>query len=119
EVLQFNIPILNAEFSLISPDNYKFEVKAYNGTPTILDTGIGNRNCHSVKAQDIAALDEEPFSDYAANLFKVYYRLSYANGENAKVRLFTWNDLAKQLYNEYYVYSVKEIRQVERYLKSI
>ncbi|OSZ78672.1 hypothetical protein CAP35_10605 [Chitinophagaceae bacterium IBVUCB1] len=119
EQLQFSIPTLKAEFTLIIPEGVRFETKGYNGFPTANDSIIDGKHFYYATASNIPALDEEQYSNREAFLMNIEYRMSYLDKENPDVRLFTWNDLAKRLYNNYYEISDKDKKIVEKYLRSI
>jgi hypothetical protein len=119
EIHQFNIPVMRADMTIVAPDDYVFELKGYNNMPAAVDTAIGNTHYYHTEAHNIPAIDEEPYSDVQANLMKTDYRISYAKGEDKHVRLFTWNDLAKKLQEEFYKLTDKERKTVRRYLETI
>lgn len=119
EQLQFGIPTVRAEFMLIVPETVRFETKGYNGFPSATDTIIDGKHFYFATATDIPGLEDEQHSDRNALLMKIAYRMSYVDGDNPNVRLFTWDDLAKRLYNNYYQISDKEKKVVAKYLKSI
>jgi len=119
EVHQFGLPVVRAEFTLKAPTDYLFELKGYNGLPAAVDTTLGDVHYYHAEATNIPALHEEPYSDVQANSMKVHYRISYVTKENPDVRLFTWNDLAKRIYSEYYVFTEKEKKIAGKYLKTI
>jgi hypothetical protein len=117
--VQYSIPTLKAAFSLVAPEGLKFEVKGYNGLPLPIDTILDQKHFYTIGAINIPGVLDEQYSNYEANLMKVDYRLSYVRRENPNVRLFTWNDLAKQLYSDYYGVSDRENRIVKKFLQSI
>ncbi len=119
EKLQFGIPTIKAEFMLIVPDGIRFETKGYNGFPSAADSIVDGKHFYNATANNIPALEEEQYSNRDAFLMNIAYRMSYIDKENADVRLFTWNDLAKRLYNNYYKITDKDRRVVEKYLKSL
>jgi len=119
EQLQYSIPTMRADFTLVTPEHFHFDLKGYNGFPGAVDTVLDLKRFYNITALDIPSLEEEQYSLYDASLMKVDYRLSYVDNEDGKVRLNTWNDLAMQLYSNYYTYSDKEKRVVDKYLKSI
>lgn len=119
EQLQFGIPTVKAEFTLVIPETARFETKGYNGFPTAQDTLIAGKRYYYATTGNIPALEEEQYSNRDALLMNISYRLSYMDGDNADVRLLTWDDLAKRLYNNYYRITDKEKKVVEKYLASI
>lgn len=119
EQLQFSIPTVKAEFMLVIPDGVRFETKGYNGFPSATDSIIDGKHFYYATANNIPALEDEQYSNREAFLMNIAYRMSYIDKENADVRLFTWNDLAKRLYNNYYKITDKNKRVIEKYIKSI
>jgi hypothetical protein len=119
EQLQFGIPTAKAEFTLVIPDGVRFETKGYNGFPTAKDSIVGDNHFYYARANNIPALEEEQYSNRDAFLMNIDYRMSYVDKDNPDVKLFTWNDLAKRLYTNYYEITDKDKKVVEKYLKSI
>ncbi|RYZ50252.1 MAG: DUF3857 domain-containing protein, partial [Sphingobacteriales bacterium] len=119
EVLQFGIPTMTADFTLITPSSLRFETKGYNGLAATKDTVIDESRIHQTVVRDIPSLEEEPYSNHEAHLMRVSYRLSFSERDNPDVRLFTWNDLAKRLYEQMYVFTDKERKVTEKYLKTL
>lgn len=119
ETLQFRMPTVKAEFMLVVPDGVRFETKGYNGFPTATDSIIDERHFYYATASNIPALDDEQYSNRDAFLMSIAYRMSYLEKENPNVRLFTWNDLAKRLYNNYYDITDKDKKIIGKYLTSI
>ncbi|WP_276134295.1 DUF3857 domain-containing protein [Polluticoccus soli] len=119
EQLQFGIPTVKAEFMLVVPEGVRFETKGYNGFPSTKDSIIGGKHFYYATTSNIPALDEEQYSNREAFLMNIAYRMSYMDKENPDVKLFTWNDLAKRLYNNYYQITDKDKKVIGKYLTSI
>ncbi|HTN46706.1 MAG TPA: DUF3857 domain-containing protein [Flavipsychrobacter sp.] len=119
EQLQFGIPTVKAEFMLVIPEGVRFETKGYNGFPSATDSIIGDKLFYYATADNIPAVEEEQYSNREAFLMNIDYRMSYIDKENPDVKLFTWNDLAKRLYNNYYQITDKDKKVIEKYLMSI
>ncbi|RYD57316.1 MAG: DUF3857 domain-containing protein [Sphingobacteriales bacterium] len=119
EQLQYSIPAMKAEFTLVIPEGTRFETKGYNGFPTAKDSLIGDKHFHYAAATNVPGVEDEPYSNKGAAMMNIDYRLSYIDRENPDVRQFTWNDLAKRLYNNYYQITDKDRKVVEKYLRSI
>lgn len=121
ERLQFGLPIMRAEFSLISPTRLRFQTKGYNGFPSAKDTVINRYHHYTAAASNLPAVDDEPYSNMEAGLQKLAYRLSYATGEGGleSPRQFTWDDLVRDMYKTYYMVPEKQKKVVARYLESI
>lgn len=66
----------------------------------------------------MAGLEEEKYSNYTANLNRIEYKLSYNTSRSKTERVFTWNELAKRLYELYSTYTEKENKKVEDLIDS-
>jgi hypothetical protein len=117
ERFQFSVPVLKAEFLLISPERLQFETKGYNGFPEAKDSTADEKRYYHVVVNNVPGLKEERFSSYEAALQRIDYRLSYLPTEKPGIRQFTWNDLAKHLFNEYYTFTEKEKKAAAQFLK--
>jgi len=121
ESFGMGIPILQAGFTLVSPKRLRFETKGYNGFPTAT-TADSNREMRVLKAErrGIAAIEEEPYSHASAHVGYLSYRLSYVAGRGTDdVRMFTWNELAKNMYPAYYEYNEREAKAVRRWIEDL
>lgn len=117
EQFQFSVPVLHAVFELQHPDHLGFDCKGYNGFPTP-DKKIENEQVVMRAEQKyIPAQQEEHYSDPNLYQQRVDYKLSYS--EESKGRLYTWNDLAKAMYQRFYNISEKERRAVQKYLTGL
>lgn len=124
EYFQFGIPVLRAEFELKSPNYLIFETKGYNGFPTAKDSVNADTSSKFVRIytsvmDNIPALKDEESSNYYANIMRIEFRVSYLPISKPNQRQFTWNDLARNIYDNNYKFSDKEIKIVQKYLKSI
>src|SRR5690606_7466214 len=97
----------------------RFDTKGYNGFPTATDSLIDGKHFYYATAANIPALEEEQYSNWEAFRMNIDYRLSYIDKENTDVKLFTWDDLARSLYSDYYEFSDKDKKVIEKYLASI
>lgn len=119
ETFQYSIPVMHADFSMSTPERMIFQVKGYNGFGNGTDTLIDGTRYYNASHSSIPGIYEEPYADLEANQMRVEYKLSYLPNENPNVRMLTWKDLAKQLYKDYYNYSSKEDRAVDKYLQQL
>jgi len=114
EMMQVGLPVAHASFELEIPAFWTFETKGYNGFPTAKDSTVNKRKTYTADQYNIRALEEETYSDLTPNLQREEYRFS-ATGES-KSGLYTWNDLAKRIYEENYAFSEKELKAVTKFL---
>jgi len=119
ETIQYSLPVLRSAFTLVVPPGMQYEFKEYNGYPEIRDTLIRKKRFYYASADKVPALPEEPYSNREAHLMRVGYRLSYWDEQGQGKRLFTWDELAKQLHQNLYSLRNKEEKVVGRYLQSI
>lgn len=111
EEIQSVFPVLEAIFQIVGPKRLKFETKTYNTTVASGDTVINSTRIAQCSFKDVAGVEEEKYADYAANLQRVEYKLSYNESNTSGERLFTWNELAKRVYSIYTDFTDKELKQ--------
>ena len=121
EIFQFPIPVLATHFSMSYPKEMVFEEKGYNGFPTRKDTLINNRRHLDIAVYDIPKLRTEPHSFYEPHLMRMEYRIDHFNyqNENNRKKQYTWNDLGRKIYDNYYKITDKERAAVNAYLTEI
>ena len=119
EIFQSGVaPFESANFTLITPDYLSFTIKGYNGFKAGKDSVIGSKRVVHVDCKDILPLDEEKYSNKDAFAKNIQYKLSYNLSKDKDVRMFTWNNLAKNVYNNLTGYTEKEIKAVDNFLKN-
>ena len=118
ESFQFPVPVLNSHFELDYPKELVFEEKGYNGYPDAKDTLLSNRRHISVSVADIPALHPEPNSFYDLHRMRAEYRIHKFIDENDidSAQIFTWDNLARRMYDEHYTITEKERAAVNKYL---
>jgi hypothetical protein len=100
EQLQGVFPVLKARLKILAPQRLVFQLKAYNCELAVTDTVINGKRIFSAGLGDLRGAEKEKYAAYKANLARVEYKLSYNTANNGgTVRLFTWNELAKRVYN--------------------
>lgn len=124
EYFQFGVPVERAEFVLRSPAYFIFETKGYNGFPSATDSVNADSSSdygriYFASADRLPAMEEEPSSNYYANLMRIDYRIAYLPESKPNQRQFTWNDLAATIYEQNYILKEKESKQIRKYLKTI
>lgn len=112
-------PCQNAVFILAVPKRLLFSVKGYNGFTVSDDSVIGDQRIITATQKNIVALDDEKYSDRVPHLMNVQYKLSYNLSADPNARLFTWNELAKNVYTGYTTFTPKEIKAVDIFIKQI
>jgi len=119
ETFQFNVPVMNAEFSLSTPASIKFEAKGYNGFPNAKDSLKVDTRYYTVTKTSIPALHEEAYSDYEANQMREEYKLSFLPDEDPGVRKVSWKDFAKSLHSNYDIFTKKENAAANKYIQTL
>ena len=117
QTAQSSIPILESQLEIICPQRLEFEIKPYlcqvNAKDTIVDT---QRRIYA-SVSEAPGLEEEKYASYNVNLRRLEYKLSYNNAIRKGERLFTWNELAKRMFNRYTSFSGKETKKVSQMVK--
>ncbi len=117
ESYQFSIPVMHAGFELQSPKRLVYEGKGYNGFPDTHDSVADYLVRYSTADKyHIPALENEVYSFNDLNRMRIDYKVSYLPEERANVRMFTWQDLVKRMYDNTYQVNDKEKKAVEKYL---
>jgi len=119
ETFQVGIPVLEADFSLIVPEHLVFDVAGYNGFPKPADSVVNSLHLYQSKSKNLDAMEDEEYSNSDANLQRIDYKLSYVTGNEKSTRRFTWNELAKDLYEKYETFTDKELKIAGKYLETL
>jgi hypothetical protein len=118
ETFSYRIPVASSRFELICPENLKFDAKTYNDLPPTTDTVIGQKRYLSLLLRSVKAQQEERYSMDDASAKRIEYKLSYNLARNRDERMFTWDELAGKVYQNYTKVSDKEMRRVRDLLES-
>lgn len=120
EVFQTSsVPVQRANFTLISPQNLVFSAKGYNGFKVSKDSVIDGVRIIVGYSDNLEAIDDEKYSLKDKYYQRVDYKLSYNLLGKADVRLYTWKDFAKNVYNSYTTLASKEEKAVENLVKKM
>lgn len=112
-------PTEEAWFGLSVPDHLYFDVKGYNGFTVEKDTVIDKQRLTFAHASGIVPFKEEQYSSSDPHIPNVQYKLSYNYAQDKNVRLNTWNNLARNVYNNYHVLSDKESKAIDNFMKQM
>lgn len=117
ETLQGRLPVQEARFELVAPVRLLFDVIAYpDAFAKAKDSLAGEKKWLTVQTGNLPGLEEEKYSMYRANLKRMEYKLSYNTARAKNERLFTWDELAKRIHNNYSTTSEKEMKRVADWL---
>jgi Domain of Unknown Function with PDB structure (DUF3857) len=114
-----NTPTLQSFFWLSAPEHLKFDAKGYNGYNVSKDSIINGERIIVGNDANIRVLEDEKYSFKEPYLKRVEYKLSYNTSTSATTRLYTWKEYAKKLYDYYSLFSPKEDKAVEAFIKQI
>ena len=119
DITQFRIPVLKSIVQVISPARLVFDIKNFNGTALIekkYDDEFRVINCVS---PELKPAEEEKYSNLTAQLYRVEYKLSYNYAKDSAARLFTWDQLAARLYENYSDVTDKEKKAVQDLINNL
>ena len=120
ELFQFSIPVAHSTFELTAPARLKFEEKGYYGYPAATDTVIDNTQHLYAETSNIPPTPpKEIYANEDVYRMMAAYKLSYLPEKSDKVRVFTWQDLAKRIYSNIYDVSDKENKAVEKFIETL
>lgn len=119
EVFQYAAPCQLAEFSLSVPAHLVFDVKGYNGFAVEKDSVVNDMRISKGSCANIAVPENEKYAQPAAYLKNIQYKLSYNLSKEKDVRLFTWNQLAQNVFSSYNNIDEKEMKAVSAYVKNM
>lgn len=112
-------PTQEAAFTLEVPKHLAFDLKGFNGmedAPVI--EGDNTRRTLAV-GSNLPVLEDEKYAAIGPHLAHVQYKLSYNLATEKNVRMFTWNQLAKNTYSGHNEFSDKEKKAIASFLKSV
>jgi hypothetical protein len=118
--VQKDIPVAKTRFIMSYRKNMIVETRARNGFPEVTAELEHNRMQYKVEIDNIPALLTEKNSFYDLNTMALEYRVSYYTNENEeKIKLNSFNNLARKLHDENYKLSEKERKAVNNYLSEL
>jgi len=118
-IFQNDLPVHKARFELYSPDNLQFKLKGYNSFPSVKDTTIGDKNHYTTDYFAVAPLFEEKYSNFRANVCRVEYKLAYNTSTKGKVPIYTYAEVAKNVYNRIYSPADKPAKGLEKIISNL
>lgn len=119
EVFQYAAPCQLAEFSLTVPAHLMFEVKGYNGFVVGKDSLTNDSRIIKGMCTNIAVPENEKYAQPAAYLKSIQYKLSYNLSKDKDQRLFTWNQLAENVFGSYHNLESNDIKAVNAFVKTM
>lgn len=114
---QFEFPVMEASFELVSPRNLKYAARGYNGFPQpAADTTADGRNRLSCTARNISGLRSEEYFYQNPARARVEYKLEY-NLARGKSSILRWSDAAQRVYE--LLYSDADPKTVQKWIRTI
>ena len=119
-VVQQDIPVLKTRFQISFRKNMVIETRSLNGFPKLTTELANNRMRYKVELDEIAPLLPEKNAFYGLHTMALDYRVSYYVNENEeKIKLNTYNNLGRKLYDENYKFTSKEKAAVNQFLSEL
>lgn len=117
-VMQMDVPVKTASFTLTCPKHLKFDFKSYFNFPQVKEDTRDEFNAYSAVMKDVPAMKKEAFSYFEANLKRVEFKLAY-NTARSQARMYTWDDAAKTFYGILSKLEKDDEKAVHRFLKTL
>jgi hypothetical protein len=113
---QTAIPVINYEFTIISPKNLILETKSYNGLGLFVkETSDSTKNILSLKETNLAGFEEEKYSTSEAEKKCFLMQLAY-NTAKSNAKFYTWETISNKYYNNLFVTEKNEQKLIEKLL---
>lgn len=116
ETFQTDIPVRAAQFKLVYPDVFKFQVKGYNNCPKIEEDKSSDQIVTTINFEDLPPLFAEQYAYYNTYLTRVEYKFDEVKG---KGKVFTWQDAADLISERTYNFTSKEKGLAKSFLKPL
>ena len=117
-VMQMDVPVKTASFTLTCPKHLKFDFKSYFNFPTVREETRDEVNAYTAVMNDVPGMKKEAFSYFEANLKRVEFKLAY-NTARSQARMYTWDDAAKTFYGILSKLEKDDEKAVDRFLKTL
>jgi len=119
EIVQARFPVQESSVEIISPSAIRFEAKSFNAKNEPAEEVDEEKNQRVIRfsAANVPSYTDEKYANVRPGLLQVQYKLSYTQNRGMNVRMFTWNELAKDVYSTYNEFSKKEKEVAKDLLK--
>lgn len=119
EIVQSRFPVQESSVEIVSPATIKFEAKSFNSKTEPAEEVDEEKNQRVIRftAANVPSYTDEKYANVRPGLMQVQYKLSYTQNRGMNVRMFTWNELAKDVYETYNQFSKKEKEVAKDLLK--
>jgi len=120
ERFQFDIPVAVTRFRMNFRKNMIVESKSFNGFPKLTAELWKNRMLYKTEVRDIPALLPEKNSFYDLHRMSFEYRVSYYTNDNEeKIKLNTFDNLSRKMFDEYCKMTGSEMKAVNQFLTDL
>lgn len=110
------VPYVQAQIAIITPDNLKFDAKGFNGFTVMPDTVINGKRIIAGHAENIKELEDEKYGLRNPYLKRIDFKFSYNLNNSSTVESNTWKELARNIYSNLTNYSDKEKKAVNKFI---
>jgi hypothetical protein len=119
EIFQSKFPVQEGLMEIVTPFGIKFEAKAVNGKDQPEEVADEEKNTRVIRyrSKNIPAYTDEKYAMVRTGLQQLQYKLSYTQNKGMNVRMFTWNELAKDVYQVYSDFTKKEKEVADDFIK--
>ncbi|HMU11653.1 MAG TPA: DUF3857 domain-containing protein, partial [Ferruginibacter sp.] len=112
-------PYAKVNVSIVVPKHLKFEAAGFNGFKVLKDSVIGDERVIACYAENIKELDDEKYGLREPNLQRLDFKLSYnLSGNRSDVKLYTWNEMSRNIYGNLTNYTEKEKKAIAKFIKA-
>ena len=114
-----NVPTVQARLLIITPAHLRFSAKGYNGFIMLKDSLIGEERFMPGYASDIKEMDDEKYGLRTPALQRADFKFSYNLAKNNDVELYTWKELARNVYSNITTLTDKEKKARDKFMAGI
>ena len=119
ETFQSNAaPYARVNISLVVPKHLKFEAMGFNGLKVLKDSVIDDNRVIAAYSDNIPELDDEKYGLRDPYLQRIDYKLSYNLSSNGGVKMYTWNEMGRNIYRNLTNISDKEKKAVNKFVNA-
>jgi hypothetical protein len=118
EYMQYDNPVKQAEFYLISPENLVFKCKSYNGYAEIKDSVVNERHVYYGKQNNIPAVNmDEKYSFINANKMRIEFNF-HLNNDSKKYNA-KWPELGRTFFDRMNYNYDKNVKDIQKILSKV
>jgi hypothetical protein len=119
DYFQFNIPVKQLGFEIISPKNLIFDYQTYNDSQKAEIIKDKDRRIIRFNANNIDPIKSEPFTYPNANRKRLEYKLSRNADVSDNLELFNWKDASRRIHDNIHNLDKREIKAAGKLAKKI